>query len=120
MADVPAVEESILLTTKKILGLAPDYEAFDLDVMTHINSAFFTLTQLGVGPADGFSISGPEDLWTYFVESPVKLQAVKSYIPMKVRLAFDPPGTSNLVQSMEEMCKEYEWRLYIAEDPATR
>lgn len=111
--------DSILLTTKKILGLDAEYDAFDVDIITHINSVFFTLHQNGVGPAEGFSIVDESSKWEEFTGTEVNLHAVRSYVPMKVRLAFDPPGTSNLVQSMEEMCKEYEWRLYIAADPVT-
>lgn len=120
MADNIATEDSILLTTKKILGLAPEYDAFDVDVLTHINSAFFTLHQLGVGPRAGFTVTDESSKWVDFTSDDIANQAVKSYIPLKVRLAFDPPGTANLVDSMTKMCEEYEWRLYMANDPITK
>ena len=87
------MEQSILISTKKILGIAEDYTVFDLDIITHINTAFSTLTQLGVGPADGFMIEDDSALWTDFdpVDDNLNYNAVKSYVFLKVKVAFDPP-----------------------------
>ena len=105
------MEESILKSTKKILGLADDYTAFDLDVITHINAAFSILDQLGVGPEGGFFIQDDTDLWTDYVAPPNQLNLIKTYVYLKVRLLFDPPPTSYLISAATDQIKEYEWRL---------
>ena len=107
------MEESILKSTKKILGLADDYTPFDLDVMTHINAAFSILNQLGVGPIDGFFIEDEQALWTDFLVPPNQLHLVKTYIYLKVRSLFDPPSTSYLIEATNNQIKEYEWRLNV-------
>jgi hypothetical protein len=105
------MEQSILTSTKKILGIAADYTAFDLDIITHINAAFSTLTQLGVGPADGFMIEGADEEWYDYIEDDVQLNTVKSYVFLKTRQLFDPPTTSYLITAMEKQIQEFEWRL---------
>lgn len=105
------MEQSILTSTKKILGIAADYTAFDLDIVTHINAAFSTLTQLGVGPASGFMIEDADAEWYDFIENDTQLNTVKSYVFLKVRQLFDPPATSYLITAMEKQIAEFEYRL---------
>jgi hypothetical protein len=106
------MEASILLSTKKILGIAEDYTVFDLDIITHINSVFSTLTQLGVGPPEGFMIEDESALWEDFnTTDDAQYNAVKSYVFLRVRLLFDPPTTSYLIAAFDEQIKELEWRL---------
>lgn len=105
------MEASILKSTKKVLGLAPDYTPFDLDVITHINASFSLLNQLGVGPVEGFFIEDESAVWGDFVVPANQLNLVKTYIYLKCRILFDPPGTSFLLKSSEDQIKEYEWRL---------
>jgi hypothetical protein len=107
------MEESILLSTKKILGLEPDYVPFDLDIITHINTAFSILNQLGVGPVEGFSIIDETTQWGDYPVPLNQLQMVRTYIYLKVRVLFDPPGTSFLLESANNQIKEYEWRLNV-------
>ena len=104
--------QSILTSTKKILGIADDYTAFDLDVIMHINSAFSTLAQLGIGPAGGFMIEDKDDEWEDFLETDdPQYNSVKSYLYLKVRQIFDPPTTSYLITAVEKQIQELEWRL---------
>ena len=107
------MEQSILISTKKILGIAEDYTVFDLDIITHINSAFSTLTQLGVGPATGFQIEDASAVWADFIDTEFDLQynAIKSYVFLRVRFLFDPPATSYLITAYEKQIEELEWRL---------
>jgi hypothetical protein len=105
--------DSILFSTKKILGMESDYTAFDLDILTHINAAFSTLNQLGVGPEDGFFVEDSTITWDDFVVPANQLNLVKTYIYLKVRFLFDPPTTSFLLDAMANQVKEYEWRLNI-------
>lgn len=105
--------DSILDSTKKMLQIDPTYTVFDIDIITHINSVFFTLSQLGVGPATGFSITDKEAHWVDFLGEAANLEAVKSYMYIQVRLLFDPPTTSFAIASMEKMASMYEWRLNI-------
>lgn len=108
------METSILTSTKKILGLAEDYTAFDLDVITHINSAFSTLTQLGVGPVEGFIIEDETAVWSDFIpDNDLQYNSVKTYVYLRVRMLFDPPSTSFVIAALNEQIKELEWRLNI-------
>lgn len=110
--------ESILTSIKKLLGIAEEYEHFDNDIIMHINSVFMILTQLGVGPSKGFVITDSSASWDDFLpEGGEKLQAVKTYMYMKVRLMFDPPTSSAVMESMNRMVNEFEWRLNVAVDP---
>ena len=105
--------DSILDSVKKALGLAPDYEAFDADVIMHINSAFSTLTQLGVGPVGGFAIDDATRTWVNFLGDKPEASFVKTYVYLKVRLAFDPPTTGFVITSLEKQITELEWRINI-------
>jgi hypothetical protein len=108
------MEQSILNSTKKILGLSEDYTVFDLDIITHINSAFSTLTQLGIGPAEGFMIDDATYMWEDFiVVEDFQYNSVKSYVFLKVRQLFDPPQTSYLISAVERQIQELEWRLNV-------
>ena len=110
--------ESILTSIKKLLGIAEEYEHFDNDIIMHINSVFMILTQLGVGPSKGFMITDSSASWDDFLpEGGEKLQAVKTYMYMKVKLMFDPPTSSAVMESMNRMINEFEWRLNVAVDP---
>ena len=104
--------DSILDTTKKLLGFESDYTAFDLDIITHINTVFFTLQQLGVGPSQGFSILDRESAWEEFTGLD-SINAVKSYMFMRVRLMFDPPSSSFHLESLNKQAQEMEWRLHV-------
>lgn len=109
--------DSILTSIKKLLGIDENYEAFDQDIIMHINSVFSILTQLGVGPEGGFSISDKASKWSTFISDASNLELVKSYIYLKVRLMFDPPSSAALIDSMNRMINECEWRLNVAVDP---
>ena len=111
------MEKSILKSTKKILGLGDDYDVFDLDVITHINAVFSTLQQLGVGPAAGFMIEDDGPTWDDFLLNDPRLNNVKTYVYLRVRLLFDPPATSFAISAMQEQIKEFEWRLMVQTDP---
>ena len=108
--------DSILTSIKKLLGITEDYEHFDTDIIMHINSVFSILTQLGVGPADGFSITGAGETWSDYIQDEKKLEMVKSYIYQKVRLLFDPPTSSALMEAANNAVAELEWRLNVAVD----
>ena len=108
--------ESILTSIKKLLGIAEEYTHFDPDLIIHINSVFMALTQMGVGPSEGFAIEDNSAIWEDFIAEPAKLQAVKSYVHLRVRLLFDPPQSSAVVESMNRLISEFEWRLHIEAD----
>lgn len=106
--------ESILTSIKKLLGISEEYEHFDADLIMHINSVFMILTQLGVGPSEGFHITDSSDIWTDFIQEPARIELVKSYMYLKVKLLFDPPSSSAVIESMNRMISEFEWRLNVA------
>lgn len=108
------MEDSILTSVKKMLGPEESYEHFDQDIITHINSALATLTQLGVGPEDGFVIEDKTATWTDFISSDKLLKLVPTFVYLKVRLGFDPPTTSAVLEAFERQAKEYEWRINVA------
>lgn len=107
--------ESILTSVKKQLGIAEEYEHFDVDLIMHINSVFMTLNQLGVGPSEGFRIEDKLNTWDEFIPADdLKYEAVKSYIPLKVRLLFDPPDRSAVMEAYNRNISEFEFRLNVA------
>lgn len=104
--------ESILTSIKKMLGIAEEYKQFDADIIMHINSVFMTLRQLGVGPSEGFYIENETVEWMDFITDPTKLQAVKSYMYLRVKILFDPASlVSATLAAYERQIQEYEWRL---------
>lgn len=111
-----AIPNSILDSTKKMLGLDADYDAFDIDIIIHINSTFSQLAQLGVGPDEGFEIEDNTTLWSDFLGANKLINFVKSYMYLKVRMWFDPPTTSFDLTAKQEQIKELEWRMNVAAD----
>ena len=103
--------ESILTTTKKNLGLDASYTAFDPDIVLYINGVFSTLNQLGIGPEDGFAIVDDTEEWDDFLGTDLKLNSVKTYMYLKVRMLFDPPQTAHHLTAVEKQAEELEWRL---------
>lgn len=111
------VNGSILGTIKKMLGLVDEIEEFDLDIIVLINTAFNTLTQLGVGPIQGYLISSKQDSWSDFIGNDPRFEMVKTYVFLKVKTVFDPPVSSFILEAYKEQIKELEWRLNIQVDP---
>lgn len=107
------MENSILTSTKKILGLGDTYTPFDLDVITHINSALSNLQQIGIGPAEGLAIEDDSVLWDALALPTNQLSMAKTYIFMKTRMLFDPPSTSFIVEAMKAEIQEQEVRLSL-------
>lgn len=105
--------DSVLLTIKKLVGLDPDYTAFDLDIVVAINGAFMILNQLGVGPEKPFVITGADETWSDFSTEISQIELVKNDIYLRVRLVFDPPNTGVLHEAMERQIEEFEWRLMM-------
>lgn len=110
------MDESILTSIKKLLGIEESYEHFDKDIIMHINSAFMVLNQLGVG-TDGYFINDASPTWADFLGENAKYyHSVVDYVYFKVRLAFDPPTSSFVLESYNSQIKELEWRLHIQPD----
>ncbi len=105
------MEESILTSVKKVLGVTEDYEHFDQDIIMHINTAFFQLNQLAVGPSTGFNISDKSTIWKDFVGERNDLAAIKSFTYLYVRRLFDPPTTSIIENSFKEQLDQLTWRI---------
>lgn len=106
--------ESILTSTKKLLGITEEYEHFDADLVMHINTVFLNLAQIGVGPKEGFYIEDKTSDWSDFIGDATQLQAVKTYMYLKVKLLFDPPLSSAVIESTNRTIAELEWRLRLA------
>lgn len=106
-------DDSILRTTKKALDIPEDYDVFDGNIVMHINSVFSTLNQIGIGPADGFEIENDNATWTSFIGTNTRYNSVKTYMYASVRLLFDPPGTSFLIDALKAQKDELEWRLSV-------
>lgn len=104
--------ESILLSIKKLLGIDADCTQFDQDLIMDINSVFMVLAQIGVGPENGFTISDTSAVWSDFIPSKY-VEGVKSYVHHKVRLLFDPPTNSTVMESEKQIIAELEWRLNV-------
>lgn len=112
------MEDSILLSIKKMLGLSEEDESFDLDVTLQINSAITVLTQIGVGPKDGFIVTSKVDTYNDWLgDSFEGVSLVKMCIYYRVRLGFDPPSSTSVIECIKEMIKEHECRLSYQVDP---
>ena len=111
------MDSSILTSIKKLLGIAEEDTSFDQDIIMHINTVFAILAQLGVGPANGFSIEDDGAIWNDYLGNDTNLELVKSYIYMKVRSMFDPPTSSILADAMNKNISELEWRINTMVDP---
>lgn len=107
------MEPSILKSVKKMLGLGADYTPFDMDVIIHINTVMMFLNQLGVTKAKGFMIEDDSVVWTDVLEDRFDLEAIKTYIYLRVRLIFDPPTSSFVLESMQKQINELEWRINV-------
>ena len=108
--------DSIFESVKKVLGLLGDDSSFDQDILLHINSVVSTLRQLGLSIQSDFYVRDDVQTWQNLLGESRDLDLVKSYMTMKVRLMFDPPSSSFGLKSMEEMAKEYEWRINVLTD----
>lgn len=105
--------ESILTSIKKLLGIAEEDDAFDTDIIMHINSVLMILTDIGVGPTEGFKISDKSDTWEEFLGAGVKYEAAKTYVYLKLKPVFDPPSSTAALEAINNQSKEYEWRLNV-------
>lgn len=108
--------ESILTSIKKLLGIEEEYTHFDADIIMHINSVFFILAQIGVGPSKGFRIEDENQTWDDFIPdmSEKNLELTKTYVYERVKLLFDPPTGSVVMQATKDAANEFEWRLNVA------
>lgn len=107
------MEKSILTSIKKLLGLDENYTNFDTDIIIHINTVFMVLNQLGVGPSEGFRIKDKKAKWEDFISDEDKLEDVKTYIYLKVKIVFDPPLNSAVLEALKQSINEYEWRINV-------
>lgn len=107
------MSDSILESTKKLLGIDPEYTAFDTDIVIYINGVLATLNQLGIGPEEGFSIEDDAATWGDFLGDDKRMNSVRTLVYLKVRLLFDPPATSFVLSAQQEQVKELEWRLNV-------
>lgn len=118
MADTEedVVINSILTSVKKSLGIQAEYTHFDPDIIMHINAAFAVLTQIGIGPSTGFSISDSVSTWDDFTEDNLNYELVKQCVCLRVRRSFDPPTNGSFMESINKLIEECECRLSYAVD----
>ena len=110
------MEDSILVSVKKVLFVADEDTGFDDQIIMYINSVFDILTQLGVGPEEGYAISSYAEKWSDYLGDSKLLNLVKTYIPMKVKLMWDNSnGTVN--SAISDIVAEKEWRINVMVDP---
>lgn len=108
------MNESILQSIKKLLGIDISYTVFDQDIIMHINSVFMILRQMGVGPNSGYKIDSVSNQWSEFTNDDLFIESVKTYIYLKVRMYFDPPQNTSLISAIQSQISELEWRLNVA------
>lgn len=117
-SQVDALNDSILLTVRKLIGPGGDHEFFDADYVIHINTVLAILRQLGIGPKNGYYITGTSETWADYLGDQISmLEPVKTYIYLKVKKIFDPPSSGALAEAMNSMISELEWRLNVTVDP---
>ena len=112
--------DSILVSIKKMLGLDYEYTPFDSDVLTHINSALMTLCQMGIGPREGFIVTDYSQTWRDFITNRVMIGAVKTYVYLQVKMLFDPPTNSYVMDAMKTQSEQILWRLNVQAESAER
>lgn len=107
--------DSILETTKKMLGIYEDYNIYDQDLIIHINMALNTLYQIGLGN-EPFIITGSSETWSDLLGESKNLETVKSYIYMKTKQVFDPSSSSAMSEAINNQIKELESRISFEVD----
>lgn len=110
--------ESILISIKKVLGIYEEDTSFDIDIIMHINTVLMILRQMGIGPSEGFSVYDSYDTWDDYLSDSSLIESVKTYVALKVRLIFDPPASSAIIEAMNRTISELEWRLNVQADYA--
>lgn len=111
------MDHSILEDIKTLIG--PDIDDdFDTDLIIHINTVLGILNQVGVGPADGFAITGSQETWEQFIGNSLLLHEARSFVYLKVRLMFDPPSSAAAIENMQKLCDELIWRIQVKADKA--
>lgn len=113
------MDDSILMTIRKLVCGDAYADHFDTDLLVHINTCFSILNQLGVGPTEGFVVSGEAQMWSDYTSDDWVLNMVRTYVSLKVKSIFDPPLTSSVLEAMNKEISQLEWRLNVAVDPAT-
>lgn len=113
------MSDSILDSTKRALDVPLDYDVFDQNIIMHINSVFATLNQIGIGPPEGFEIEDKNATWQSFIGTNVRYNSLKSYMYLRVRMLFDPPATSFLIDALTKQKDELEWRLSALREAGT-
>ena len=111
------MQDSILMTIRKLVCGDPYADHFDTDLLVHINACFSVLNQLGVGPESGFVVTDETQSWSSYVADNRTLNMVKTYVTLKVKKIFDPPLTSSVLEAMDKEISQLEWRLNVAVDP---
>lgn len=110
-------DDSILDTTKQLLGIEKDVTDFDTEILIHINSVFDTFHQLGLGPGTGFKIEDSSKLWSEYIQDTEHIESIRSLMYLRIRLLFDPPATSFGITAFEKEIEKMEWRLNVQVDP---
>ena len=113
------MQDSILMTIRKLVCGNPYADHFDTDLLVHINACFSILNQLGVGPENGFVVTDETQSWSSYSDNDRVLNMVKTYVTLKLKKIFDPPLTSSVLEAMDKEISQLEWRLNVAVDPAT-
>lgn len=111
------MNESILTSVKKMLGISEDDTAFDTEIIIYINTTFMLLKQIGIGPSSGYRIDDANALWADFISSEYMLGDIQTYVYARVRMLFDPP-TNSVLTSLDSIIRELEWRLNVEVDPS--
>ena len=111
------MQDSILMTIRKLVCGDPYADHFDTDLLVHINACFSILNQLGVGPENGFVVTDETQSWSSYSDNDRILNMVKTYVTLKVKKIFDPPLTSSVLEAMDKEISQLEWRLNVAVDP---
>ena len=115
MQDI--MQDSILMTIRKLVCGNPYADHFDTDLLVHINTCFSILNQLGIGPENGFVVTDETQSWSSYIADNYILNMVKTYVTLKVKKIFDPPLTSSVLEAMDKEISQLEWRLNVAVDP---
>lgn len=114
--NIPNDQDSILLSIKKLLGISKECIDFDTDIIIHINTTLMNLDQLGIEISKSFSVKDNKQTWSEIITEQERIDSIITYVYLKVKLVFDPPLSSAVMEANKQSINELEWRLTVQVD----
>lgn len=105
------MSDSVLSSTKQMLGISPEDTSFDVNVIMSINAALTILMDLGLTEVEDQIVTSDKMTWDELLGGRTDIEYVKTYIYQKVKMIFDPPTSTAAIDAMQRSISELEWRI---------